>query len=468
MILLALVTFGVYPTQGQTTQSNIEYCECSTWNSWSNMDDIQCGYVVVPEDHDTPSGKKIKVAFAIFESQSEDGEGHPTLILTGGPGGRALNGPGRGINHHSRKVGDVIIVEQRGIGLSNALPNIAPEIGEILAMDIDSEKEIELSKQAMTKKVAEIKALGIDPSKYNSTQNAKDFGVLMDGLGYKKYNLYGTSYGTKLGMMIMKYFSPKINAAILDGPATLKNTALESRFPDLRSSLNLLFERCDDTPECKATYPNLKDELITAVNSLKEEPITVQLLRKDFTINSQDLLFFIRYLLYRPTAFDYVPQFVRAVNDRDLETITQLGQFPATMLQRGVNISTFYSFNLYEEYSDETPANVERIMKNDDVLQGGLAWFQGFIPVLDVWHGARVTAEENRLENITIPTLIITNDFDPVTPPHNTKLFEKALTNEQVVRLNRFGHGAGGDCMNEIRNSFLLNPDKKVDLSCLQ
>jgi pimeloyl-ACP methyl ester carboxylesterase len=208
------------------------------------MEGVQCGFLTVPEDHNKPMGKSIEIAFAIFKTKSKKENSIPVIIFGGGHGGRSLASPARWINHESRSVGDLIIVELRGIGLSSPLPDISETFIDIMAADASSEEEKSITLKAMKDLVAEIKSKGIDLSKYNSTQNAKDIGSLMSALDYEEYNLYGTSYGTKLGIVTMKYFSPKIHAAILDGPAILDNTALESRFPDLVRALNKLYEQC--------------------------------------------------------------------------------------------------------------------------------------------------------------------------------------------------------------------------------
>lgn len=451
----------------QTSDSdNLEYCECQSWEGWKNQDDIKCGYLTVPEDHTNPDRKKIKIAFAIFKSQNPDPEAIPVIILTGGPGGRSLDSPSKWLSHEARQIGDVIVVEQRGIGLSSGLPDLTENFVDIIAADATSEEEMEITKKTMLIKMEEIKAKGIDPSKYNSTQNAKDILSLMNALEYNSYNLYGTAYGTKLSIMVMKYAASKIHASVLVGPASLNKTALESRFQDLLRAINILYTKCATDPDCQKAHPDLRSETIQAIQSLKDNPITVRLLNRDFTLNPQDVIFFIRYLLYKPDAFEVAPRFVKAINERDIPTIQELGEYPAQLLRAG-NISAFFSFIAYEEFSNETPAHVTAIMQTAPELGEGIAWFQAFIPALVQWHDGRVTDEENRLENIPVPTLIITNDFDPVTPPANTKLFENALSNEQVLRLNRFGHGSGGKCISGIRQAFLLHPEKRINTQCL-
>ncbi len=461
ILIIALIWSCDKPTDA------ITYCDCASWENWKNDPDIKCGFITVPEDHDKPMGKTIQIAFAIFNSKCKSDNPVPVVILTRGPGGRALASPDRWINHESRQVGDVIVVEQRGIGLSSPLPDISETFINIIAADASSEEEKAITLNAMQEKVAEIKALGINLSKYNSTQNAKDIGALMNALPYEKYNLYGTYYGTKLGIMTMKYFPSKIGAAILDGPTILNNTALEARFPHLIRAFNQLYEDCANDPACSAAHPDLQAETIEAIQSLKEKPFTVRLLDRDFTLNPQDAVFFIRYLFYKADAFETVPRFVHAINVRDTAVVEELGDFPARML-KGANNSTFFSFTAYEEYSENTPSNVQAFMKSNPELAEGMAWFQAFIPALVQWHDGRVSQEETKLENIAVPTLIITNDLDPLMPPHNTKLFEDALLNEHVIKVNSFEAEAEGDCISHIRTNFLLDPTGKIDTTCLQ
>lgn len=464
---LAVLLFAVALWSCDNESDPITYCDCSEWDGWKSKEDVQCGFLTVPEDHSKPMGKSIKIAFAIFKSKNSDKETIPVIYLPAGPGGRTLDSPNRWEDHEARQVGDLIVVEQRGIGLSSPLPDISETFINIIAADASSEEEKEITLKAMQDKVAEIKGLGINLSKYNSTQNAKDLGTLMEALPYDKYNLYGTYYGTKLGIMTMKYFTSKIHAAILDKPTILNNTALEARFPHLIRAFNRLYEQCASDSTCNAAHPNLQAETIEAIQSLKDNPFTVKLLDRDFTLNPQDAVFFIRYLFYKADAFETVPRFVHAINVRDTTVIEELGDFPARML-KGANNSTFFSFTAYEEYSDKTPSNVSAFMESNPELAEGVAWFQAFIPALVQWHDGRVSQEENTLENIPIPTLIITNDLDPLMPPHNTKLFEDALLDNQVLRLNHYEEDYEGNCVSKIRTDFFLNCDGRINTKCLE
>ena len=47
---------------------------------------VECGFVIVPEDHSDPAGPTIRIAVAVFEDQSAEHQPDPVMLLSGGPG----------------------------------------------------------------------------------------------------------------------------------------------------------------------------------------------------------------------------------------------------------------------------------------------------------------------------------------------------------------------------------------------
>ena len=444
----------------------VTWVDTQDWEGWAEVDSVRCGFLEVPEDHFQDDSPRIKVAFAIFEARNSNPEVPPVIMLTGGPGGRSLNWPGRWENHSLRADRDIIVIEQRGIGLSSPLVRSGEAFMDILAADLNSTEEKVATRNLMKRISKEIKESGQDPAKYNTIQNAHDLGLLMQALDYPKYCLSGSSYGTKYGMYTMKYFPEYIHASILNAPATLSGNALENRIPDYLRSLNLLFAECAKDPDCQGQHPDLKTEMIDAVNTLEDNPITIDLADRRYTINPQDAMYFLRYQLYNAQGFKLAPQFIAAIKNRDTLTLKEISAGPSQMLRVG-NMSAFISFQAYEEFSTTTAEQTAKAIAAAPELSAGFAWFQSIIPEMAYWHDSRISPEEHHLEGISIPTLIIVNEFDPVTPPENTKLFEAALENATVIRLQRFGHGAGGDCIRQMEKDFLRDPNAKLDRSCL-
>ncbi len=84
--------------------------------------DVECGWLIVPEDHAKPDGKTIKLAVARFKSDASKPEPDPIVYLEGGPGGSPLQGISRPVRCRLSArwcaKRDVILFDQRGTGYS--------------------------------------------------------------------------------------------------------------------------------------------------------------------------------------------------------------------------------------------------------------------------------------------------------------------------------------------------------------
>lgn len=63
-------------------------------------------------------------------------------------------------------------------------------------------------------------ANGVDLTQYNPTNNGRDVATLAAALGYDTFNLYGLSYGTKLGQEVIRQNPPGLRSVILDSVIT--------------------------------------------------------------------------------------------------------------------------------------------------------------------------------------------------------------------------------------------------------
>jgi pimeloyl-ACP methyl ester carboxylesterase len=57
---------------------------------------------------------------------------------------------------------------------------------------------------------------GFDLTAYNSIANASDLNDLRQALGHAQWNLYGTSYGTRVALVTMRAYPDGIRSAVLD------------------------------------------------------------------------------------------------------------------------------------------------------------------------------------------------------------------------------------------------------------
>ena len=105
--------------------------------------DIQAGTIMVPENHEDPDGKKIKITYIVLKAKDTSSVAFPMIYFSGGPGGNSL---GKGFMNYlleqpTRNERDIILFDQRGIGYSSALPDMSSGSFDIMAKDANEEEE---------------------------------------------------------------------------------------------------------------------------------------------------------------------------------------------------------------------------------------------------------------------------------------------------------------------------------------
>ena len=138
-------------------------------------------------------------------------------------------------------------------------------------------------------------------------------------------------------------------------------------------------------------------------------------------------------------------------------------------LSGGLNLSMLLSVEKYENFNPlNTPQVIEEEYKKYPLIPTKLGFFDAFYQAGKDWHTHNLPIADRRFQNSDIPTLIFVNQFDPVTPPKNGYLFKEKLSNCTLLVLDEGGHGGGnGACKNQVIIDFMNDPNKKLDISCL-
>ena len=85
------------------------------------------------------------------------------------------------------------------------------------------------------------------------------------------------------------------------------------------------------------------------------------------------------------------------------------------------------------------------------------------------WDVPPAAAFENKPVVSDIPTLILSGEHDPITPPAWGELTAEGLSKSQHLVFPGTGHGVLGrhNCSNQVVEEFLAAPDEPVDASCM-
>ncbi len=177
--------------------------------------DAERGFLDVPEDRRDPSSRKIRLGYIRFASTAAR-PGPPIVYLAGGPGGEgsgAATGPRFPIFMALRAVADVIAFDQRGTGMSSSIPERPaatrpPPIFTEAGLTSYYRSELQAAWSDWT-------TAGVAMAGYNTEQSADDIDDLRRHLRAEKIDLWGTSYGSHLGLSVLKRHGDRVNRVAL-------------------------------------------------------------------------------------------------------------------------------------------------------------------------------------------------------------------------------------------------------------
>lgn len=179
----------------------------------------ELGRLLVSEKHNKASGKQIELALVRFKSTATN-PGPPIVYLAGGPGGSGIalaRGPRFPLFMAMREVADVIALDQRGTGMSK--PNLICDVTLDYPLDQPSERGrlLNLYEQRARVCAERWRAERVDLSVYNTEESADDLESLRQALGVESITLWGSSYGSHLGLAALRRHGNRIHRAILSG-----------------------------------------------------------------------------------------------------------------------------------------------------------------------------------------------------------------------------------------------------------
>ncbi len=240
---------------------------------------VACGKVNVPEDHLRPEGRRIDLAFMIYKSRSLSSAPDAMVHLHGGPGVGIVNRASLTSTFfdHLRQRRDVVAFDQRGVDASasaqsRCFATLAAD-PEALVKAAQGQGDPDLMRQMTRDCLDEIKASGADITKINTWQNAQDVRAVMHSLGYPSYNIYGISYGTKLGQEVMRSASDGLRSVVLDSVAPVQVPIYDTLALPHAEAIQGVFDACSADAKCAEAYPDLKARFWRLFEALQAQPI---------------------------------------------------------------------------------------------------------------------------------------------------------------------------------------------------
>jgi len=427
----------------------------------SRQTDLTCYTVPVPADHSEPDGDTMELFIVVLDNPGGDEIG-PVAYLVGGPGGAAHSE----VDRLRRLPFDVVLVDQRGTGLSE--PFLAcPELDEIRAQQLalgHTAQANALEGEALADCRTRLANTGVDVTLFDTESNARDFEIVRTALGYDQWNLWGGSYGSRLGLEILRLHPETVRAAVFNS-VQAPQADLAAEWPDhFRNSLDLLIEGCAVSTDCRAAYGDIGAVLNDLVERLDAEPVDVEIRGNTIRMDGAALAATVHDVLFDTQTIPRLPFLLTAAADGDL--------VPLAEIRTGwLNPNPTFSWGMHmsvhcRDYYSATDQDAMNAALADET--GGFArvfTYTYFTETCRQW-GAGTSASSTREPVISdVPTLLMVGQFDPGTPPVWAQLVAHGLTNSTYIEFAGFGHDLGG-CGETAAENFLLDPTLSPDIPC--
>ncbi|MBU1392319.1 MAG: alpha/beta hydrolase [Gammaproteobacteria bacterium] len=426
-------------------------------------DRLNCGFVTVPENPNKPDGKQIQVHYVVLPAVKNVNHEEALLAIAGGPGQSAIDNAA-GFDAMLSKVRqqrDILLIDQRGTGRSNLL-TCNEGAQSPLSFDDDNAD----TKAETQKCLAKIDA---DVTQYGSLNAIKDFEAVRQYLGYKKLHVYGISYGTRMAQLYMRLYPAHLATVTLDGIVPMQQSVLEIG-ASIDRGFDLLFKDCQETAACHTQFPELKAEFDQVAASLAKAPVMENVYdpvtgeKTMLTMTRGKFYGSIRMALYQANVRALVPHAIHQAAKHNFQPI--LGLYSLTIDNAGMAMGMHASVVCGEDMHRITPAMREQAQHSFM----GKTMLEGLEATCEVWKVPAVDDSFSEPISSDIPTLLLSGEIDPATPPSWGELAMEKLTNAKHFVAPYATHGvAYQSCANNLIADLVRSGSvKDLDGECLK
>lgn len=421
---------------------------------------VVCQSLVVKEDRAKIDSRVIRLH--VIRLIADRKGSTPVIRLLGGPGAPASQVVSQPRSMWAPLLADrdLIVFDQRGSGWSE--PNT-----QCTELSIEGPIGLRNCLKRLT-------AQGIDVTAYNTAESADDVADLAMAIGSKKVTIWGISFGSRLGLEVLRRHSGRLESAMIDS-VVLPNIPFTLYFgKSLDDTLSRLESQCDAQEPCRKAFPgNLVED---ALNELSKGPLN---LSDSGPLTDAGLTSFLSSALFLDSSFKYIPKFLDAVRRRDDRTADMLYKrvfAEATPIDPakgkpggppqadamgysvvcGNDKGTMTLEGLRQAYSGVRPA-ISKVMMSSST---------SFLDICSEWPTRSLTGINEPVKS-DVPTLVFNGEFDPATPSAWGMEAAKTLSRATVVDVAVSGHGPSRiPCGLSLVRAFLAAPDRALDTRC--
>jgi pimeloyl-ACP methyl ester carboxylesterase len=420
---------------------------------------LRCHAIAVPLDPQRPDGAQLQLHVTVAPAFRQVASPDPLFVLAGGPGqaGSSIVATHATVFQRVRATRDIVFIDQRGTGRSGKLRCAGTPLD---AAANDAEMRDGFARC--------VKTLKHPLALYTTANAAQDLERVRLALGYGKVNVFGGSYGTRLGQAYARSYPDSVRALILDGVAA-PDMVIPASAADAQRALDGVFRRCAGDQACARAFPALRTEFDTllarvdagAVTLDFAHPRTAQPTR--MPLSNMRFAYTIHRSLYSPRDSQRLPYLIHSAAQGNWGPFLARG-FAATDLspEGELAMPLLLAVLCAEDIPRLSPA-----LRDADERGSFLRGHAGRVAALCPFAGVPAAAAPSAVP-IRAPALLLSGALDPVTPPSGAASAARAMPNAQQVVVRHAGHGVSMlACAPRLLREFLDQPHQALNARCL-
>jgi pimeloyl-ACP methyl ester carboxylesterase len=404
--------------------------------------EARCGTFTVPENRGVKGGRTIALRVAVIPARDGGTRRDPIVVLAGGPGGSAVESAFGMLQLFSSVNGarDILLVDQRGTGRSNALECPVPK------------KPLPATAAAIRAYVeACLGRFRADPARYTTVPAMEDLAEVIRALGYEKVNVYGGSYGATAAQYLLAQHPELVRTAIFDGGTLLDIPIFERWGPNGERALRSVLARCAATPRCVRAYPRVRREAFEMMAALRKRPVRAL----GVVIGPAEAAGTLQALTRSPEGAARIPWVAHRAVEGDWAPLV------LSMDEQGAGGAEtrrlmYWSIVCNEPWARWSPARTRAASRGTYLAERTTLDAQRVAAVCSVWPKAPQPAWSDARVRSDVPVLLIVGGNDPQDPLANVRGARQAMPASRTVVVPHAGHGALQlGCLPEVAQRFV-------------
>ncbi len=421
---------------------------------------VECGMLTVDETRGGHTGRRVSMPVAVVKALHPRPGLPPVISLHGGPGDGAIQGLARKLRSPMgteliAQDQDWVFFDQRGARLSAPVLDCGTvALNDAGPISDDDAASLEACGRRWS-------ASGADLSRYNAKEVALDVQDLRHALHLKAFDLFGVSYGTRIGFAVLTHAPQGVRVAVLDSVWPPEAMWAQGGPQMISSAVAAVFKACAADRKCRAAYPDPAARLNALSRRLLDQgPIVTA----KHTYTADDLGGYLMDEVYDGDGAKSLPRDVYALSRGDYAS------WDVQIADRSPYVEGQHLTHLCkEEFPFESRDKVAEGVADDPVARLSVKSFQRYFDVCRSWPVGPADPVEQKPVVSDVPALFLSAQFDPGCPPPLAEAAAKRFSRGRFVLIPNETHGVTSDsvCARKITRAFLQDPSAPADKSCL-